>query len=93
LGSCAFYMVGISDWAACSKIIKFLNARLNLNVETENLDRQAGRQNKAIADFLDSNAEIGEIMHKFISNSGITEAESSKLAGAIEEKLGRGDCY
>jgi len=88
-----FYMVSVKDWAACSRVIKFFNNRFNLNLETANLDMQAERQNKAIADFLERNSEIGEIMRKYISNTGITEAESSKLAGAIEEHLGHGDCY
>jgi hypothetical protein len=73
--------------------VKFLNARLNLNLETGNLDSQAERQNQSIASFLESNTEAAEIMRKFISNTGLTEDESTKLAGAIEDHLGHGDCY
>jgi len=88
-----FYMTGVRDWAACARIVKFLDKRLNLNLETGNLDRQAERQNKAIAELSGSNAEIAGIMNKFSANSGITEAESARLSDAIEDRLGRGDCY
>jgi predicted ATP-grasp superfamily ATP-dependent carboligase len=88
-----FYMVGVRDWAACARLINFLNVRLSLDMETGDLDKEVEIQNKAIAEVLDSKLDISEIMNKFNSASGITEAESNKLAAAIEERLGRGDCY
>jgi predicted ATP-grasp superfamily ATP-dependent carboligase len=88
-----FYMAAVKDWAACSRIIKLLNSRLDLRMETGDLDYEVDKQNRAIADVIDNDPGIGEIMNKFVSDAGITEAESNRLVSAIESRLGRGECY
>lgn len=84
-----FYLLSVGDQQACKRVIKFLDSRLELNVDFADINEAAARQNKEIARVRSQLPEIDDYINKLEGNLGLTVEESEKLAREVDEWLSK----
>jgi proteasome assembly chaperone (PAC2) family protein len=86
-----FYLVATEDPWAWRKALDFLDNRLGLGLDFEDLDEEVTRQNERIAQARIRFPEIDDYIRRLEGNLGLTQEENEKLVKEIEELLRRKD--
>jgi len=86
-----FYLVATEDPQAWRKTIEFLDNRFSLGVDFRDLDEEAVRQNKQIAQLRNQFPDLDDYIRRLESNLALTEEENEKLVKEIEEFLRKRD--
>ncbi len=82
-----YYLASVGDPQACRKPSEFLDRRLNLGIDFQDLDKEAAEQNKRVAQLRVRFPEIDDYIHKLEINRGLTLEENEKLVKGIRELL------
>jgi len=84
-----FYLLATEDPGAEKKVIEFLDRRLGLGIDFQDLDEAMRQQDERIARLRDLSPEIDEYIRKLESNVRLSEEENEKLVTEIQDCLGR----
>jgi len=82
-----FYLVTLDDPRAQKKVLEFLNHRLELQLDFEELDEEIRRQDENIARMRDSDPDIDNSIGKLEGNITLSERESQELVRKVEDFL------
>jgi septal ring factor EnvC (AmiA/AmiB activator) len=74
---------------AQKKLLEFLDQRLGLQIDFQDIDEEIRKQDEKIAQVRDSSPEINEYISKLESNLRLSEKENEKLVKQVEEFLRR----
>ncbi len=86
-----FYLVAREDPQAWKRILDFLNQRLELGVDSIELDSMIARQNQKIARARIASPELDRCLTRLESNLGLSTSESESLIRMMEELLDERD--
>jgi len=82
-----FYLVTLDDPRAQKKVLEFLNHRLELQLDFEELNEEIRRQDEKIDRMRDSDPDIDKSISKLESNITLSERESQELVRKVEDFL------
>ena len=82
-----FYLVTMEDAKAQKKVLEFLNQRLDLGIDFQDIDEEIIKQNEKIAQMRIHLPEVDEYIRKLESNLRLSEEENERLVKEIEEFL------
>ncbi|MFC2060476.1 PAC2 family protein [Chloroflexota bacterium] len=85
--SVPYYLTSVGDPQACRKPSEFLDRRLNLGIDFQDLDKEAVEQNKRVSQLRIRFPEIDDYIHKLEINKGLTPEENEKLVKKIRALL------
>lgn len=82
-----FYLTALEDAQAQKKVLSFLNQRLDLKIDFNDLDQEIQEQNGELARARSRFPEIDGYIHKLESNLTLSEEENGELMRRIEDSL------
>ncbi|MDD5039285.1 MAG: PAC2 family protein [Dehalococcoidales bacterium] len=83
-----FYLSTVADPKAQKKILEFLNQRLSLELDFNELNEEISWQSQKIARVRNDFPDINESINRLESNLMLSEEENAKLIRQIEASLG-----
>jgi proteasome assembly chaperone (PAC2) family protein len=82
-----FYLTALEDAQAQKKVLSFLNQRLDLKIDFNDLDQEIQEQNGELARARSRFPEVDGYIHKLESNLTLSEEENGELMRRIEDSL------
>lgn len=82
-----FYLVGARDALAWQKVIEFLDERFDLGIDFTDIDEEAAAQETRMTELRTGSPDIDGYIRKLESGQGLTQEESEKLVGEVEDFL------
>lgn len=82
-----FYLAGGEDLGAQKRVLQFIDQRLGLEIDFEDLEEETSIQNEKLAEARRSNPFIEESIAKLESNQGLSEEESLRLVEGVDDFL------
>jgi predicted ATP-grasp superfamily ATP-dependent carboligase len=84
-----FYLVSNEDPCGYSKIIDFLNSKLNLGIDLTELERDISRQDELMDTIKLRFPEVDDYITRLEGNLGLSEEQSNKLVEIMDKYLGK----
>lgn len=84
-----FYLISNEDPRGCVKIVDFFNMRLELDIESTDLNKEVIEQDKRINKLKRDYPEIDDSISRLESNLGLSEEQSDKLIEIFDKYLGK----
>jgi predicted ATP-grasp superfamily ATP-dependent carboligase len=84
-----FYLISAEDPRGCVKIVDFFNKRLELGIESTELNEEVAEQDRRIERMKQEYPEIGDSIDRLESGLGLSEEQSDNLIEAINKYLGK----
>jgi proteasome assembly chaperone (PAC2) family protein len=85
-----FYLVAVADAQAQKKVLSFLNERLDLKIDFNDLDQQIQEQNEKLALARSRFPQIDDYINRLENNLMLSEEENGELIKKIEDFLREG---
>jgi len=86
-----FYLAAMEDAQAQKKVLSFLNERLDLKIDFNDLDQEVREQNEQLAQVRSRFPQIDDYINRLESNLMLSEEENGELIKKIEDFLREGD--
>ena len=86
-----FYLAAMEDAQAQKKVLSFLNERLDLKIDFNDLDQEVREQNEQLAQVRSRFPQIDDYINRLESNLMLSEEENGELIKKIEDFLRQGD--
>ena len=85
-----FYLAAVEDAQAQKKVLSFLNERLDLKIDFNDLDQEIRDQNEQLAQVRSRFPQIDDYINRLESNLMLSEEENGELIKKIEDFLREG---
>jgi proteasome assembly chaperone (PAC2) family protein len=85
-----FYLAAMEDAQAQKKVLSFLNERLDLKIDFNDLDEEIRKQNEQLARVKSRFPQIDDYINRLESNLMLSEEENEELIKKIEDFLREG---
>jgi predicted ATP-grasp superfamily ATP-dependent carboligase len=86
-----FYLAGTGDPRAQRRVLGFLDQRLGLKLDFDDLDRRIGVQNQRLARARSDSSQIDEYIGRLESGLRLSNEENAELIRRIEDFVGQED--
>jgi proteasome assembly chaperone (PAC2) family protein len=86
-----FYLATVEDVQAQKKVLSFLNDKLDLKIDFNDLDQEIQEQNEQLAQVRSHFPQIDDYINRLESNLMLSEEENGELIKKVEEYLREGD--